>query len=152
MADDSDVLLELWRGHREEARQMENQRAALTNIVIIVVAAGFGFLAQQGDLRASSLCVTVPMFILGVFGVLVCTKYGERWARHAKQAEAFARALGQQHQSLDLATLMTVSHTEHSARFPRIKRVKIWALWAVLHAGISTGGLLLSIWALAAGS
>jgi hypothetical protein len=47
MADETDVLLDLWKGQRDEARQMGNQRATLTNIVIIVAAAALGFLAQR---------------------------------------------------------------------------------------------------------
>ncbi|MFG1808222.1 hypothetical protein [Streptomyces sp. NPDC049040] len=148
MADDTDVLLELWKGQREEARQMENQRAALTTVVIAVAAAGFGFLTQQGPLRPSSLGVTLPMFMLGAFGAVACTKYGERWAVHYGQATALHRAIGLRHGSLDLPGLVAASRAEHQAEFPRISKVKIWVLWVGLHSAISAGGLVLSLCAL----
>lgn len=60
MADGIDVLLDLWKEQREADRQTENQRATLTNIIIIVVAAGLGFIARSG-LRPTMLVVTLPM-------------------------------------------------------------------------------------------
>lgn len=80
MTDDTSVLIELWKGQSDEARQMENQRAALTSVVILVTAAGLGFLSQHGHLRTSSVGVTLPMFSVGAFDALACTEYAERWA------------------------------------------------------------------------
>ncbi|MER5299652.1 MULTISPECIES: hypothetical protein [Streptomyces] len=148
MADDTDVLLELWRGQRDEARQMENQRAALTSVVIVVAAAGFGFLAQHGGLRTSSLGVTLPMFVLGAFGAVACAKYGERWAVHSGLADSLRREVGLRHPGLNLSDLIADNRHEHWAEFPRISRVKIWVLWVGIHLGISSGGLVLSLWAL----
>lgn len=151
MADDTDILLELWKGQREEARQMENQRAALTTVVIAVAAAGFAFLTQEGTLRLSSLGVTLPMFMLGAFGAVACAKYGERWAVHYGHAAALHRAIGLRHSSLDLPALMATNRAEHQTEFPRISKVKIWVLWVGLHAAISVGGLVLSLCALISG-
>ncbi|WP_371598308.1 hypothetical protein [Streptomyces sp. NBC_00564] len=149
MADETDVLLELWKGQREEARQMEAQRAALTNIVIIVAGAALGFLAQQDSLQASSLGVTLPMFFLGTFGAVASAKYGERWAVHSGLADALRHEVGLRHPALNLTGIVAANSAEHRAEFPRILRLKIWALWVVLHSAISAGGLLLSVWILA---
>ncbi|MGW3339325.1 hypothetical protein ACWDCL_17835 [Streptomyces sp. NPDC001009] len=146
MADESDVLLELWKGQREEAWQMENQRAALTNIVIIVAAAAFGFLTQQGGLRASSLGVTVPLCALGTFGALASAKYGERWAVHSGLAGRLRHELGVRHPGLGLPDLIAGNQAVHRAKFPQVLKLKIWMLWVVLHAAIALGGLLLSVW------
>ncbi|MEU6227300.1 hypothetical protein [Streptomyces sp. NPDC047042] len=148
MADESDVLLDLWKGHREEARQMENQRAALTNIVIIVAAAALGFLAQQGNLQESSLGVTLPLCALGVFGATTCAKYGERWAVHSGLADALRHEIGLRHPALKLSDLIAANRAEHQAEFPRILRLRIWILWVVLHSAIATAGLFLSVWVL----
>ncbi|MGW7043357.1 hypothetical protein ACWGDT_11710 [Streptomyces avermitilis] len=149
MADETDVLVELWKGQREEARQMEAQRAALTNIVIIMAGAALGFLAQQGSLQPSSLGVTLPMFVLGAFGAVASAKYGERWAVHSGLADALRREVGLRHPALNLDGIVTANRAERQALFPRIRRVKIWVLWMVLHSAISAGGLLLSVWILA---
>ncbi|MFI0976271.1 hypothetical protein ACH4SP_04475 [Streptomyces sp. NPDC021093] len=151
MADDTDILLELWRGQRDEARQMENQRAALTSVVIVVTAAGFGFLVQHGGLRTSSLGVTLPMFALGLFGAVACAKYGERWAVQSGLADSLRREIGLRHPELNLSALIADNRAEHRAEYPRISWVKISALWVGIHLGISAGGLALSLWALLSG-
>ncbi|WP_406007630.1 hypothetical protein OG440_16820 [Streptomyces sp. NBC_00637] len=148
MADESDVLLELLKGQREEARQMENQRAALTNIVIVVTAATLGFLTQQGGLSASSLGLTLPLCALGTFGALASAKYGERWAVHSGLAKRLRLELGARHPGLRLHVLIADNQAEHRTKFPRMLKLKIWVLWVVLHAAIGAGGLLLSLWIL----
>ncbi|MER5889136.1 hypothetical protein ABT160_35375 [Streptomyces sp. NPDC001941] len=149
MADETDVLLELWKGQREEARQLEAQRAALTNIVIVMAGAALGFLAQQGGLQLSSLGVTVPMFVLGGFGAVASAKYAERWVVHAGLADAFRREVGLRHPGLDLDAVVAANRVERQALFPRVHRIKIWLLWVLLHSAVSLGGLLLSAWILA---
>ncbi|MFJ9740094.1 hypothetical protein [Streptomyces sp. NPDC101166] len=148
MADESDVLLELWKGQREEARQMENQRAALTNIVIIVTAAALGFLTQQEGLGASTLGLTLPLCALGAFGAVASAKYGERWAVHSGLADSLRQELGLRHPEINLRGLIADNHAEHRAEFPRILKLRIWILWVVLHGAIAVGSLLLSLWIL----
>ncbi|MFJ4785866.1 hypothetical protein [Streptomyces sp. NPDC088794] len=150
MADETDVLLDLWKGQRDEARQMENQRATLTNIVIIVTAAALGFLAQQGSLRASSLGVTLPLCLLGSFGALASAKYGERWAVHSGLADALRLEVGLRHPGLSLSELIATNRAEHAAELPRVLRLKIWILWVLLHSAIAAAGLFLSLWILIA--
>lgn len=149
MADESDVLLDLWKGQRDEARQMENQRAALTNIVIIVAAATLGFLTQQGRLELSSLGVTVPLSALGTFGAAASAKYGERWAVHSGLADRLRDELGARHPELNLTGLIEANQAEHRNEFPWAARMRIWILWVVLHTAIGAGGLLLSLWIVA---
>ncbi|MET8448695.1 hypothetical protein [Streptomyces sp. NPDC005209] len=149
MADETDVLLDLWKGQRDEAKQMENQRAALTNILIIVAAAALGFLTQQGHLQASSLGITLPLCVLGSFGAVASAKYGERWAVHSGLADALRHEVGLRHPELNLPDLIAANRAEHAAEFPRILRLKIWVLWVVLHSAIAAAGFILSLWILA---
>jgi hypothetical protein len=46
MADDSDVLLKFIEEQWTEGRKSEEQRATITNFVITISAATFGFLVQ----------------------------------------------------------------------------------------------------------
>ncbi|MGM9381199.1 hypothetical protein [Streptomyces antibioticus] len=148
MANEPDVLLELWKGQREEARQMENQRAALTNIVIIVTAAALGFLTQQEGFEASTLGLTLPLCALGTFGAVASAKYGERWAVHSGLADSLRQQLGLRYPEINLPLLIAENHEEHRAEFPRIFKLKIWVLWVVLHASVGVASLFLSLWIL----
>ena len=148
MADETEILLALWNGQRDEARQMEDQRAALTNIVIIVTAAALGFLAQQGTLRSSSLGITLPLCLLGGFGAVASAKYGERWAVHSGLADALRHEIGLLHPGLNLPELIAANAAEHAEEFPHILRLKIRAIWVALHSAIAVTGLSLSLWVL----
>ncbi|MER5526885.1 hypothetical protein ABT075_20170 [Streptomyces sp. NPDC002677] len=147
MADDSDVLIEFWKSQCDQARQVENQRAVLTNIVILVAAAGLGFIAQQG-LRPSVLVVTVPMTLLGLYGALACMKYRERNALHNAQAVSLRKKLDAMHPTVSIGVAWAEVQRDQQAKFPRLFRVRLFMLWVALHTGIAMVGCLLSVWAL----
>ncbi len=48
MADDTDVLLQLWEGQWAQARHTEEQRATVGNFVISISAAIIGFFGIYG--------------------------------------------------------------------------------------------------------
>ena len=47
MSTPEDAVLAYWREHRDQLRQSENQRAVLTNFVLVITAAISGFIVQQ---------------------------------------------------------------------------------------------------------
>ncbi|MEU0646483.1 hypothetical protein [Streptomyces umbrinus] len=147
MADASDVLLELWKEQREQARQTETQRAALTNIVILVFAAGLGFVIQKG-LSPPMLTVTVPIALLGAYGAIACMKFHERSALHARQALHLRAKLAHLHPQLEIETGWADTYRSQGARFPRLTKLRLYALWVSLHMGIAVAGCVLSICAL----
>jgi hypothetical protein len=147
MADRVDVLIELWKDERQQAIQTEQQRAALTNIVILVVAAGLGFLSQR-KLEPPLLVVTLPMAFLGLYGALSCLKYRERFALHTSRARRLRVELDRLDPSLSLEAGRREVKEQHRSRFPLLSRVRIYALWVVFHAGIAVGGGVLSALAL----
>jgi hypothetical protein len=44
---EDDAVMEFWKDYREQMRQSENQRAVLTNYVLLIAAAISGFVVQQ---------------------------------------------------------------------------------------------------------
>ncbi|WP_141683497.1 hypothetical protein [Streptomyces sp. F-7] len=147
MADSSDVLLDLWKDQRAQMRQLENQRATLTNIVILVVAAGLGLITQRG-LGPSMLVVTCPMALLGLYGALACMKYRERHALHDAQALSIRKRLNDLYPSLAIDSEWADTYLRHQARFPKLYRLRLYALWVALHLGIVLLGVVLSVWSL----
>lgn len=69
MADSSDVLLQHWNEQTEQSRQCEDQRATLTNMILLVGSAALGFIAQRG-LDRYMLLVTVPLVVVGLLGAV----------------------------------------------------------------------------------
>lgn len=142
MADGNDVLLELWKEQREAKRHTEVQRAALTNIIIIVVAAGLGFIADKG-LRTSMLVVTLAMMVLGLYGAFFCLKFYERSEFHTEQARGLRK---QMYSGLGLEAGLRETSDAQRERFRRMRKIRLYALWVALHCAIAAAGAALSVW------
>ncbi|MGD3109419.1 hypothetical protein [Streptomyces sp. YGL11-2] len=147
MADSSDVLLALIKEQRDQIRQIESQRATLSNIIIVIVAAGLGLIAQR-SLTSPSLVITLPMTCLGAYGILACLKYHERSKLHGSQAHQLRLKLADLHPDLDMNPRWTQTFSDQQQRFPRLYRVRLYLVWVALHAGICLGGLTLTMLAL----
>lgn len=149
MGEEIDVLLAFWKEQRESDRQIENQRATLTNIVIVIASAGLGFLAQRG-LRPLMLVATVPMVALGICGAMACLKSHERCAFHMRQARWLREKIGALHPELEIEDGLKAVRREQRRRFPLLVRIQMYALWVALHSAIAVSGAVLSVWILAA--
>ncbi|MFE7778510.1 hypothetical protein ACFU5O_32455 [Streptomyces sp. NPDC057445] len=147
MADRVDVLIELWKDERQQALQAEGQRAALTNIVIVVVAAGLGFVSQK-RLGPSLLVVTLPMMLLGLYGALSCLKYRERFSLHSSQARRLRIELGRIDPTFSIEAGRQETKRRHRSRFSFLVKIRLYALWVAIHAGVAVIGGILSICAL----
>ncbi|MET7911759.1 hypothetical protein ABZS98_26510 [Streptomyces avermitilis] len=145
MADGIDVLLGLWKEQREADRWTENQRATLTNIITVVVAAGLGFIAKIG-LRPSMLVVTLPMMVLGIYGVFACIKFHERCAFHVGQARGLRKKIAEQFPDLGIEPALKATSDKQRARFPRLRKIRLYVVWIALHGVIAAAGAGLSIW------
>ncbi|GAA3854150.1 hypothetical protein GCM10023084_05440 [Streptomyces lacrimifluminis] len=148
MADASDVVLEIWRDQRQAAVHSEDQRATLSNIVILVVAAGLGLISQRG-IHASTLVISVPMIFLGLYGVLVCLKFRERFEYHNTVARQLRDQLTALHPELNVQSAWPAALDRHQSRYPKLFRVRLYVLWALLHAGVALAGGIVSAYALA---
>jgi hypothetical protein len=154
MADKTDVLLQLYTEERAQARQSEDQRATLTNIIIVIVGAGLAFISDQ-KLADEALALSVPMMVIGVFGAVVSAKYFERWYRHWTRAYAYRAQLFDLYPDIDVQ-LGSYSHEptrkrtdvyerEADDRFKRSSKWRLYSLWIGFHCAIIVGGGLLTV-------
>lgn len=144
MADNSDILLEHWKEQRTHARQCENQRATLTNLVLLLASAGLGFLANRG-LELSMLAVTLPLLCLGIFGALACAKYYERFELHAFQARVISERLTQIVPDLSFDDVYNLAKAQHVAHHKLMSDVRLYSIWVLLNMMIATAGLIFTI-------
>ncbi|MEW5718834.1 MAG: hypothetical protein AB1817_09425, partial [Chloroflexota bacterium] len=77
MNSDSDILLKLREEEWALLRHYEDQRATVTNFILIVVSIAVGFLVQKG-INRESLPITILLIGLGVYGVVAVAKLYER--------------------------------------------------------------------------
>lgn len=144
MADKSDAVLAYWGEHRQQLRQSEEQRAVLTNYVLVIASALIGFAVQQG-LSRSTLPLVALVVIVGIYGAVTVAKYHERAEYHLTQARAFTQTLTALGALPADETLLDEHRQRHYAKYPRLHRIRLHLLWTGLHATIALLGLTLAI-------
>jgi len=148
MADHADVLLEYWKEQRAHARHTESQRAILTNLILLIAAAGLGFIAQQ-RLRETSLVVSLVLILLGEFGIMATWKYYERYNIHIEQAIEFSKQITLLIPGCDHEEILAPVRAKNAERVGRLRVVRLYRLWMTLHSIIVLVGCALTILILA---
>lgn len=144
MADQSDAVLAYWSEHRQQLRQSEDQRAILTNYVLVVASALTGFAVQQ-KLSRDTLPLAALVMIVGLYGAVTVAKYHERAEYHLTQARALTQTLTGLGALPDDETLLDEYRQRHYTKYPRLHRIRLHTLWTGLHTTIALLGLALAI-------
>jgi hypothetical protein len=144
MTEPEDTVLAYWKEHREQLRQSENQRAVLTNYVLVIAAGVSGLVVQQ-HFGLGTLPLSVLIVIIGLYGALAAAKYHERADYHLSQARALTRILTGTGALPDSRDALQAARDSHAAKYPRIYRLRLNWLWTGLHLGIALYGLALII-------
>jgi hypothetical protein len=148
MSEPGETVLAYWTEHRQQMRQSENQRAVLTNYILVIVAALSGFIVQQ-KLRVATLPLSSLIMLIGLYGAVTTAKYHERADYHLAQARFLTQNL------IDLGALPDNKATlddvrqAHYRKYRLLHRIRLHALWTGLHVGIAVYGLSLLIITLA---
>lgn len=142
MSGQEDSVLAYWKEHREQLRQSENQRAILTNYVLVITAAVSGFVVQQ-QFSLRTIPLSVLIVIIGLYGAVSAAKYHERADYHLSQARALTHVLVEAGALTDTAAVLQEVRRAHYDRYPRLHRLRLYWLWTGLHLGIAAYGLVL---------
>ncbi len=138
------ATLAFWNEHRQQLRQSEDQRATLTNFMLVLITALSGVIIQQKfALRTLPLCVLIVC--IGVYGAAVTAKYHERAEYHLTQARALARVLQAEGALADNRQLLAQARDEHYRKYPRLHRIRLHLLWTGLHVAIAVFGVALAL-------
>jgi len=66
---EADILFKLYEEQWTQVRHLEDQRATVTNLIVVIASAILGFIVQQG-LSIEILPVSLLLIVLGVYGAL----------------------------------------------------------------------------------
>ena len=143
MSPAEDAVLAYWKEHREQLRQSENQRAVLTNYVLVITAAVSGFVVQQ-QFELRTLPLSVLIIVIGLYGAVAAAKYHERADYHLFQARALTRVLSIPVPSLT-RRLLEEFRQAHYRKYPRLRRLRLNRLWTGLHLGVAVYGVVLVV-------
>ncbi len=126
MADTIDVLLHFIEENWTQARQHENQRATISNLIIIIAAALSGVVTQKG-FKKDSLPLTVLLIILGVYGVIVTAKLYERSQYHLSRARELSCRLNELCPDAEIDKRITDANRGHDRSHKILSKLKrIW--------------------------
>ncbi len=144
MTDDTSVLLKLMEFQWGFLRQMEEQRAQITNMVLLIASAIIGFIAQKG-LSLDVLPLTILLLALGIYGAVTSEKLYERFGFFRERIDSAERKLDMLHPDAEIPKLWGEGAEINAKAFPRLTKVRLHHLWLVLHLGIAGAGILLTI-------
>lgn len=144
MADSTDVLLQHWDEQRAQSRQCENQRATLTNMILLVASAALGFITQRG-LDRPMLFVTVPLVVIGLLGAVASAKFYERFRLHNRQARRLTDQLVERLPDLAVDDAYTQARRQHNTRYRFLTKIRLHHLWISLHLAIAITGVALTV-------
>jgi hypothetical protein len=141
MAESVEILLSLYKEQTEQARHHEEQRATVTNYILIVAGAVLGLLSIEGF--RGHLPAGVFLIGLGLFGAIAVAKHYERNRYHSRMASAYRRQI----EKLDKDTQVDRSsiRSEQEKAFPSLNKLRLFQLWITFHLFVSILGVLV-IW------
>jgi uncharacterized membrane protein YfcA len=140
--DQGGATLAFWKEHRDQMRQSETQRATLTNLILVIVAALVSVITQQKFAR-HTLPLSILIILAGLYGALACAKYHERATYHLHQARVLTRTLIGLGTLADIGDQLDARRQEHINAYPRLYRLRLHMLWTGLHLGLATLGAVL---------
>ncbi|MBU1320197.1 MAG: hypothetical protein KKG33_12425 [candidate division Zixibacteria bacterium] len=141
MADVKDILLDQLDKQWARARQSENQRAQMTNFLIVIYGVLQGFIVQR-KFDEPTIILACVMILLGIFGVLASFKYYERFRLSTCRVGRIMERLKELEPLANLEELEAVADKKHQARYPRLVRLRLHKLWHALHFGIIILGIV----------
>lgn len=140
MADVTDVIMKMLDTQWAQAKQSEDQRAAVTNYVFVIAAALQGYIVQR-NFDKLSLAIAIFLIILGIYGALISYKYYERFRLGMTRVGKWMEKLEELHLDANIAAIEKKADDKHNSRFTRIHKIRLYALWLCLHTAVSLAGI-----------
>jgi uncharacterized membrane protein YeaQ/YmgE (transglycosylase-associated protein family) len=144
MADDTDVLLKLYDEQWTQARHIENQRATIANLILVIVSVLVGLSAQR-NVGPESLPIAILLIVLGTFGAVTSEKLYERFQYCTGKASYLRARVDELHPTIQLLKLNDISEAKHRKEYPRLSKLRLHHLWLVLFVGIALVGSVLML-------
>ncbi|HEY9815018.1 MAG TPA: hypothetical protein V6D20_04320 [Candidatus Obscuribacterales bacterium] len=144
MNDDSEILLKMIEREEALVRHYEDQRATVTNFVLVATSLVIGFLTQKGVVLAS-LPAALLLVLLGVYGAITVTKLYERTQFASAFIKQYINQINERYPQLLLTQIKDKVRTEHKAKFPRSSMLHMHQLWSLLHIIIAFLGCCLVV-------
>ncbi|HEY9748366.1 MAG TPA: hypothetical protein V6C63_06800 [Allocoleopsis sp.] len=147
MADSTDVLLKLCEQRWAEVKQAEDQRSALSNIILLIASAIVGIFTQKG-LDSNNLPLSLLLIFLGIYGAIGSRKYRERIHYSLSILKLYRDRLNELYPDAQIEERRIQAKEFHEKRHPFMTKIYPNQLWVVLHTSIAIAGCILTIFIL----
>lgn len=144
MKDDAlEVLLVFVGEYWEENRHIEEQRVAISNIIIIVASAAIGLIAQK-EISISRLPLALLIAFAGLYGILATAKLYERYRFLQTRLDLFYEKIDLLQPDATFEDLRKKALQQHRRNFRVLARLPLNMLWMAIHAVLLVLGLVLT--------
>ena len=128
MSNETDVLLKFWEEQWEQARQCENQRSTMANLILPIFTAGIGLIVAF-DFTLKTLPIAIFLILVGLFGAVFSMKLFERWRLHESRAIKWSEKIDKLNPKANILELFWEAHEEHKKKHPRLSKIALYNLW-----------------------
>ena len=136
----TDILLNELDHQWSQAKQSEDQRAILSNFIVVIAVASEGFIVDK-DFPKRALVVAISMIVLGVFGAVASAKYYERFRLSMTRVGRLREKLDAMYPQVGLDDIESNADFKHSDRYFILRHIRLNFLWRVLMLGIMLLGI-----------
>lgn len=143
MTSDTEVLFKVCQENWTQSRHIEDQRATVTNLVIIITSVILGFITQKGVVL-EMLPLTILLIVLGLYGAIASQKLYERFRFHSDRARCCQEKIAELNPGAQVNELYKKARNEHKQKYPRLSKLRMHHLWVILHLAITVAGIVLS--------
>jgi hypothetical protein len=139
-----EILLKLISDQEALVRHYEEQRAVITNFVLVASSLAIGFLIQKG-ITMLSLPVTISLIVLGAYGAITVFKLYERTQFSSAFIKKYKAKVDEFYPDAGIARMGDDIRKDHQVRFPLAGKLHAHQLWVLLHLIIILTGISLTI-------
>lgn len=145
MTETTEILIHVMEQQFSQAKQSEDQRANITNIIVLIAAAIQGVLTQTGFTK-NTLPLTITLIIIGIFGVVATAKLYERFSYHYEVMRQIRQKLETLNPDTTIRACLDAAWQEHIKKHPIIStKIRLYAIWSALHVLIAALGVIYTI-------
>lgn len=126
------------------ARQAEEKRATLANVVLVLASTTIIAIAFIG-LSSKTLLLTLLLMLLGVYGIATTMKLYERSQYHILRARKLRARLDKLCPDAQVEQTQKTAEVEHQAKYPRLMHIRLNSIWLGFYAFLIVVGMALAI-------
>lgn len=137
-------LLRAMEENQIHARQAENKRVALANIILVIACAAVIAFTFIG-LNKRAIPLAAPLVVLALHGIIVTLKLYERSQYHILRARSLRARLDELCPDAHVEQLQKLAETEHLKSYPRLVNIRLNAIWLCFYTFLLVLGVALAI-------